>query len=165
MWTTRVPKEMKEAFQEGDNLFFVNANDITDPTEKGNNRATTKTTLEEWLTSYQPEPGSCHANTEKPYGVRMEKLLKLLLEKKSQALQGTDSHFSITWNSPKAPPNLPLSVYKDELARAFRVEIELRRFYQESTNEIGQQPVALHFDLQHSIGHTTVSENYCERAV
>ena len=124
VWKTRATAQMQEHFTEGNNLLFVNATKTTDGT---NDRPTTRTTLEAWHEDYHPEPGSCHANVEKPYGVRLEKTLKLFLAQQSWQLKG-NKRFSITWNSPRASRDLRLAVYKDELARAFNTELALRRF-------------------------------------
>lgn len=124
VWDQEASEELKANFKEGKNLFFINSTQTTDGT---NNRPTTKTTLEEWYATCQPEPGSCHGNVEKPYGVRMEKVLRILLSSKSKCLGTGSKRFSITWNSPAAVEKLPIAVYKDELARTFHEEILLKR--------------------------------------
>jgi hypothetical protein len=124
IWQTKAIGNLKAQFQEGKNLFFVNSTDITQGT---NQRPTTGSTIETWLTEFKPAPGSCHANVEKPYGVRMEKNLRLILEKHSQALGSANQKFSITWNSPAAANDLLLTTYKDELARTFFQEYLLKK--------------------------------------
>jgi hypothetical protein len=132
VWQTKATDALKAQFQESkDNLFFVNSTNITHGT---NQRATTHTTLETWLEDFKPVPGKCHANVEKPYGVRMEKNLRHVLEKYSRAHESTQ-HFSITWNSPAADDNLLLAVYKDELARAFHQEYDLKKYLGMLSNE------------------------------
>jgi hypothetical protein len=125
IWEVHASNSLKAKFQEGKNLSFVNSTDITQST---NLRPTTGSTIEAWFTDFNPEPGICHSNVEKPYGIRMEKNLRLLLEKRSQALPNTSSHYSITWNSPAAKKGLLLSTYKDELARSFYQEYTLKKY-------------------------------------
>lgn len=125
VWQTKATNALKNQFQESKhNLFFVNSTDTTHGT---NQRATTHTTIEAWLEDFKPAPGQCHANVEKPYGIRIEKNLRLLLEKHSRSHSATQS-FSITWNSPAAADNLLLAVYKDELARTFYQEYILKKY-------------------------------------
>lgn len=125
VWQTKATDALKAQFQESKhNLFFINSTDTTHGT---NQRATTHTTIETWLENFNPVPGKCHANVEKPYGVRIEKNLRYLLEKHSRAHKSTQ-HFSITWNSSAASDNLLLAVYKDELARAFYQEYDLKKY-------------------------------------
>jgi len=132
VWQTKATDALKAQFQESKhNLFFVNATNITHGT---NQRATTHTTLETWLEDFKPVPGKCHANVEKPYGVRIEKNLRYALEKYSRAHESTQ-HFSITWNSPAAGDSLLLAVYKDELARAFHQEYDLKKYLGMLSNE------------------------------
>jgi hypothetical protein len=58
----------------------------------------------------------------------MEKNLRLLLEKHSQTSGLTNQRFSITWNSPAAPNDLLLANHKDELARTFYQEYQLKKY-------------------------------------
>jgi hypothetical protein len=125
IWQTKATTDLKTQFQEGKNLFFVNSTDITQGT---NQRPTTGSTIEAWFADFKPTPGVCHANVEKPYGIRMEKNLRLLLEKHHQALGSTNQKFSITWNSPAASNSLLLTNYKDELARTFYQEYALKKY-------------------------------------
>jgi len=125
IWDTQATPALKLHFKEGKNLFLINS---TATTQGTNNRPTTGSTIETWLRDFRPRPGSCHANVEKPYGIRMEKALRLCLEKYSRQLADDNTNFSITWNSPAADGNLSLAVYKDELARTFYQEYALKRF-------------------------------------
>jgi hypothetical protein len=124
LWNTYATAELKSKFQEPQNLVFINS---TDTTQGANNRPTTGPTIDTWLTEFKPAPGRCHGNVEKPYGIRMEKNLRLCLEKYSAQLSDTTEKFSITWNSPAANPELLLSIYKDELARSFYQEYTLKK--------------------------------------
>jgi hypothetical protein len=125
IWQTKATAALKAQFQESKhNLFFVNATDVNYGT---NLRATTHAAIEAWLEDFKPAPGKCHANIEKPYGVRMEQILRYALEKYSKEHEFTQ-YFSITWNSPAASDKLLLAVYKDELARAFYQEYELKKY-------------------------------------
>jgi len=125
VWMTKATSTLKRKFQEPKNLYFVNATDITQGT---NQRPTAATTVEAWLKDFLPTPGSCHANVEKPYAIRMEKVLRLALERYSRQLISPKNRFSISWNSPAVDNNLLLAVYKDELARAFCEEYKLKKY-------------------------------------
>lgn len=125
VWMTKANNNLKRNFQEYKNLYFVNSTDITEGT---NQRPTTTTTVEAWLRDFLPTPGSCHANVEKPYGIRMEKVLRLALERYNRQLISPKNQFSISWNSPVADNNLLLAIYKDELARAFCEEYKLKKY-------------------------------------
>jgi hypothetical protein len=126
LWKTKAPKAMKQQYsEEKGNVIFVNATEVS---LGKNNRPTTDATLDEWITTYQPTPGSCHGNVEKPYSIRMEKVLRLKLEQYNRTLPTGSNHFSISWNSPAASNNLSLAVYKDELARAFYQEYLLKEY-------------------------------------
>ena len=129
-WETYATEKIKERFKEGEHLFFVNDTN----TAGTNHRPTTQTTLEAWYKNYHPTPGSCHANVEQPYGMRMEKQLRLFLAQQAQRLEG-NSYFSITWNSPRASKGLCMAVYKDELAREFYMELQLRNFLLEKHHQ------------------------------
>ncbi len=124
LWYTKASLDLKSKFQEPHNLVFINSTDIT---QGANNRPTTGPTIDTWLTEFKPLPGSCHGNVEKPYGIRMEKNLRLCLEKYSAQLSDTAEKFSITWKSPAANPELLLSVYKDELAKCFYQEYAFKK--------------------------------------
>ena len=125
IWKAKATKLLKNQFQEHKNLFFIDCTNTTDGT---NQRPTAITTVQTWLKDYLPKPGSCHANVEKPYGIRMEKGLRLELEKYSRQLVNLKKRFSITWNSPASDPNLLLVIYKDELARTFLHEYNLKKY-------------------------------------
>ncbi|ACE06576.1 hypothetical protein Aasi_1254 [Candidatus Amoebophilus asiaticus 5a2] len=130
IWRTKAPASLKNNFQESKNLFFVTSAFVKAlNTIKGNEqRPTTASTIEDWIKGCIPTPGSCHANVEKPYGIRMEKTLRLALEKYSREPVNLKKPFSITWNSPAADNNLLMAVYKDELARAYSQEYELKKY-------------------------------------
>ena len=122
VWQTKANIILKRKFKEGTNLFLIN-------TISSNETPNTLNTIKTWLQEYVPTPGSCHANVEKPYGIRMEKTLRLALEKHSkEIINSSKKPFSITWNSPAANNHLPLSVYKDELARTFYQECALKKY-------------------------------------
>ncbi|MEL6412678.1 MAG: hypothetical protein AAFQ08_00965, partial [Bacteroidota bacterium] len=128
MWSEYATDELKAAFEEGKNLFFINSTTITDGT---NNPLTTKTTLEAWYETCRPTPGRCHSNVEKPYAMRTEKMLRLFLEKASKGLPKDSPRFSITWNSAPANEHLALPTFDDELAREFCTELALHKFLKE----------------------------------
>ncbi|OJW73505.1 MAG: hypothetical protein BGO68_03640 [Candidatus Amoebophilus sp. 36-38] len=125
IWKTKATKRLKDKFQEPKNLFFINSTNITDG---ANERPTSINTIETWLKAYLPTPGSCHANVEKPYGIRIEKSLRYELEKYNRQLINVKKRFSITWNSSASDPNLLLAIYKDELARTFLTEYNLKKY-------------------------------------
>ncbi len=123
IWEIHATDAMKNEYQEGkQNLCFVHA---TDTNQSQNNRVTTNTTLEAWLSVYQPQGGKVHANVEKPYGIRMEKNLRCCLK---QYCLASDEvlQFHISWNSSHADENTLLTVYMDEIARAFYQECVLK---------------------------------------
>jgi hypothetical protein len=126
IWKAKAAKRLKDRFQEHINLFFVNA------TKEGsvNQRPNTNNIIEAWLQECIPTPGNCHANVEKPYGLRMEKSLRYELEKYSRQLINVDpkKQFCITWNSPTSDSHLLLAIYKDELARTFYSEYNLKKY-------------------------------------
>lgn len=124
MWKVKAPSGLKYNFQERKNLYFVKSTNIT----TANQRPGATDTIRTWLREYIPTPGSCHANVEKPYAIRIEKALRHELEKYSRELITIKKHFSITWNSPASESDLLLSVYKDELARAFTEEYNLKKY-------------------------------------
>jgi len=126
LWRTKASKAMKRQYsEEKGNVIFINATEVSGGK---NNRPTTDATLDEWIATYQPTPGSCHGNVEKPYSIRMEKVLRLKLEQYNRTLPTGSNHFSISWNSPAATNSLPLAIYKDELARAFYQEYLLKEY-------------------------------------
>jgi hypothetical protein len=124
LWKTKAPKELKEAFPGTSHLFFIEAKNITSGQD---DRTATLASVEEWIATCQPTPGSCHANVEKPCGLRIDKELRWALEKYARTLPPTAQQFSISWNSPAAASNLSLAVYKDEVARTFAREYELKK--------------------------------------
>jgi hypothetical protein len=130
IWRTKAIINLKNKFQESKNLFFINSALINAlKTIQGKpQRATTSDTIVDWIKGCIPTPGSCHANVEKPYAVRMEKVLRLALEKYSREPVSLEKPFSITWNSPASDNNLLMAVYKDELARAYSQEYELKKY-------------------------------------
>jgi hypothetical protein len=130
IWRAKAPASLKRNFQESKNLFFVTSAFVKAlNTIQGNTqRPTTATTIEDWIKGCIPTSGSCHANVEKPYAVSMEKTLRLALEKYSREPVDLKKPFSITWNSPAADTNLSMAVYKDELARAYSQEYELKKY-------------------------------------
>lgn len=133
IWMQYAPDAMKTEFKENDNLFFINASKTTDGANK---RPITVNTLEAWYKACGPidrdKFAKCHfhANVEQPYALRIEKTLRLFLEKQSQALGSDSPLFYITWNSPQASQQLPLAAYKDVLAREFYTELALQNFLQ-----------------------------------
>ena len=131
IWMQYAPDTMKVEFKENDNLFFINSTKTTDGTNK---RPITVNTLEAWYETCGPinrkKFAKCHfhANVEQPYALRFEKTLRLFLEKTAQELASDRPLFYITWNSPQASQNLPISIYKDALAREFYTELTLKNF-------------------------------------
>ncbi len=122
LWHKNAPTILKIYYNnKTKRLIFVNPIINSGP----NNRPTTLDGLELWYKKFLPPPGNCHSNVEKPFGLRMEKVLRTLLEKHSE--KSNPKKFRITWTSPKAMNNITLAAYKDELARAFYQEIELRK--------------------------------------
>jgi hypothetical protein len=124
LWKTKAPKELKDAFPTTSHLFFVETKDVTPGQD---DRTTTLASLEEWIATAQPAPGSLHANAEKPYAIRIDKEVRWALERHVRTLPPTTQPFSISWNSSAAASNLSLAVYKDEVARAFAREYELKK--------------------------------------
>ena len=130
IWRTKATANMKNKFQESKNLFFVTSAfvDALNIIQGNILKPSTSNAIEDWLIGCIPTPGSCHANVEKPYGIRMEKTLRLALEKYSREPVNLKKPFSITWNSPAAENDLLLAIYKDELARAYSQEYELKKY-------------------------------------
>jgi len=130
IWRTKATVNLKNKFQESVNLFFVTSAfvDTLDVIQGNKPSPSTANTIEDWVKGCIPTPGSCHANVEKPYAVRMEKTLRLALEKYSREPLETKKPFSITWNSPAADNDVLMAVYKEELARAYSQEYELKKY-------------------------------------
>ena len=106
-----IPIEMKLAFKEGKNLFFVDC----DHYKKYTNPVSVQEMMYSWLEKYHPVPGHCHGSVEQPYGLRIGNVVGHILSLRNK---GKNDKFTLSWQLTSARRGLWLSGYIDEIARA-----------------------------------------------